>query len=200
MHLLLLLLYGIICHGIFHILFDIFFGEKQLNMIREITDWVRSIWVLDFALSLVRTWINLVQLGLATVRCALPLLSLLLLLLLLRTALAELPLITETFCEHLNKRSTTAFLPLWRFGKLARNHLRSTSKAPDKSYVPHTHTRTQATCASRPQTAPQSNRCVRVCLCMCDTFCRNIFRENAIFSFLFLIRFCLFSGSQLSAS
>lgn len=140
------------------------------------------------------TWINSVQLGLATLRCALPLL------LLLRTALAELPLITEAFCEHLNKRSTTAFLPLWRFGKLARNLLRSTSKARAKSYVPHTHTGQKRTSTSRPQTATLSNRCVRVCVGVCAIHCAiTFFRENAIFSFLFLIRFCLFSGSQLSA-
>lgn len=162
MHLLLLLLlYGIIFHGIFHILFDILFREKQLKMIRELTDWVRSIWVLHFALNVVRTWINLVQLGLATLRCALPLL-----LLLLRTALAELPLITETFCEHLNKRSTTAFLPLWRFGKLARNHLRSTSKAPAKSYVPHTDTGKKHTSYLR-QSASNCASVQQVCACVC---------------------------------
>lgn len=131
---------------------------------------MRSIWVLHFALNVVRTWINLVQLGLATLRCALPLLSLLLLLV-LRTALAELPLITETFCEHLNKRSTTAFLPLWRFGKLARNHLRSTSKAPAKSYVPHTHTGKKHTTylrqsASNCASVQQVFACVSVCVCL----------------------------------
>lgn len=121
------------------------------------------------------TWINSVQLGLATLRCALPLL--------LRTALAELPLITEAFCEHLNKRSTTAFLPLWRFGKLARNLLRSTSKARAKSYVPHTHTGQKHTSTSRPQTATLSNRCVRGCVC--DTLCHNIFPGKCNF-FIFV--------------